>query len=195
MSADPTIEHHTFAPDLVAQLAGLAPDDSVSALRAARADATRFTQGSHDALFSEDVANLTLTERLFAAWYVAWLTPAPEAAQMYRVRLLATVEDTQTTAEWLDILSARGLDGFKAVETQAGPRLSAILTHTHALITQPAATGKTALSALQTTGLTTRAIVALAQLIAFVSYQVRVVAALQALKSSPSRSNPKEQRA
>jgi CMD domain protein len=183
MSADPSTEHHTVTPDLVAQLAGLAPDDSVSALRAARADATRFTQGSHDALFSDDVADLTLAERLFAAWYAASLTPAPQAEQMYRTRLLDSVADAKTTAAWLDILSARGLDEFKAVETQAGPRLGAILVHTHALITQPAATGKTALSALQTAGLTTRAIVALAQLIAFVSYQVRVVAALQALKA------------
>jgi uncharacterized protein YciW len=47
---------------------------------------------------------------------------------------------------------------------------------------------------LQAAGLTTRAIVTLAQLIAFVSYQVRVVAALQALKSSAG-SNEKEQRA
>jgi CMD domain protein len=194
MPTDPTIEHHSATPDLVAQLAGLSPDDSVSALRAARSDATRLTQGSHDALFSDDVADLTLTERLFAAWFAAWLTPAPQAAQLYRTRLLATVEDTQTTATWLEILSARGLDGFKAVETQAGPRLNAILAHTHALITQPAATGETALSALQAAGLTTRAIVTLAQLIAFVSYQVRVVAALQALKSSAG-SNEKEQRA
>jgi hypothetical protein len=42
--------------DLVSTLAGLARDGTIAALRAARADATRFTQGSHDALFEIDIA-------------------------------------------------------------------------------------------------------------------------------------------
>ncbi len=190
MSTDPLIQP-PFAADLVAQLAGLSPEDSVAALRAARADATRYTQGSHDALFSADVLDLTLTERLYAAWYAAWLTPSVPAAQAYRARLLAVDDDAAASAALLDKIEARGIN---AIEAPINPRLATILAHTHALITQPVATGKPELTPLQAAGLSTRAIVALAQLVAFVSYQVRVVAALQALKAS-QESNVPERRA
>jgi CMD domain protein len=184
MSTDTLSPNLTLAPDLVSQLAGLSADGSVAALRAARADATRYTQGSHDALSSPDVADLTLTERLYAAWYAAWLTPSVAAAQSYRDRLLAASDDPSASAAVLDVLAARGLTAAAAaIDAAGGPRLAAILAHTHALITRPATTGKPELTALQSAGLTTRAIVALAQLVAFVSYQVRVVTALKALNA------------
>ncbi|ABE36018.1 putative membrane associated protein [Paraburkholderia xenovorans LB400] len=180
----------TFSPgsavvnDVVSQLAGLSADGSVAALRAARADATRYTQGSHDALFAPELAGLTLPDRLYAAWYAAWLTPSHTAAQSYRERLLAASSAPSLSAAALDAVATQGLPAAAdAIEAVGGPRLAAILAHTHALITRPATTGKPELAALQSAGLTTRAIVALAQLIAFVSYQVRVVAALQALQA------------
>jgi CMD domain protein len=172
-----------IATDLVSQLAGLRADSPVAALRAARADATRYTQGSHEALFSPDVVDLTLIERLYAAWYAAWLTPSA-AAQSYRERLLTATDDPSASAAVLDAIAARGLDAPASIDAVGSPRLAAILAHTHALITRPAPTGNDELRSLQSAGLTTRAIVALAQLVAFVSYQVRVVAALKALSAS-----------
>jgi uncharacterized protein YciW len=64
----------------------------------------------------------------------------------------------------------------------ADTRLHAILTFTHTLITDPVKADQTALKALPQAGLSTPEVVTLAQLIAFVSYQVRVVAGLNAMK-------------
>ncbi|ASL47576.1 hypothetical protein bAD24_III09280 [Burkholderia sp. AD24] len=180
MSTEPFAHSPPLAADLVSQLAGLHASGSVAALRAARADATRYTQGSHDALFSPDVADLTLVERLYAAWYAAWLTPSVTTAQAYRERLLdASGDAVQHVSARLAAIETTGVIATATDD----PRLSAILAHTHALITQPAAAGKAELDALVTAGLSTRAIVALAQLVAFVSYQVRVVAALKAFQA------------
>lgn len=172
--------------DFVAALAGLAPDGPVAALRAFRGDATRYTQGSHDALFSNDVVDLTLRERLYAAWYAALLSRADQTAQAYRERLLALETDAETGADATSaLLDAIAQDGAASIETVVAtdPRLAAILVHTEALVLRPAATGKPALAALQAARLTTRAMVALAQLVAFVTYQGRVVAALRALEA------------
>lgn len=178
--------------DFVAALAGLAPDGPVAALRAFRAEATRYTQGSHDALFSNDVAELTLRERLHAAWYAALLSRCERTAQAYRERLLALEAETETgadaTSAALDAIARHRTAPAGTVETvetvvKTDPRLAVILVHTEALVLHPAETGKSALAVLQAAGLTTGAIVALAQLVAFITYQVRVVAALRALEA------------
>jgi CMD domain protein len=175
--------------DFVAALAGLAPDGPVAALRAFRAEATRYTQGSHDALFSNDVADLTLRERLHAAWYAALLSRCERTAQAYRERLLALGAETEAgadaTSAALDAIARHRTGPATTVETvvKTDQRLAAILVHTEALVLHPAETGKSALAALQAAGLTTGAIVALAQLVAFVTYQVRVIAALRALEA------------
>lgn len=182
-----TVNHPvSLDTDLVSQLAGLSADGSVAALRAARADATRYTQGSHDALFSTEVVDLTLAERLYAAWYAALLTRSDAATNAYRARLLAANEAVaEGITARLDAIAARGPGAVaSSAHAETGDvRLAAILVHTHALIVQPALTGKAELAALQAAGLTTRAIVALSQLVAFVSYQVRVVAAVKALQT------------
>ncbi|MFM0295219.1 MULTISPECIES: CMD domain protein [Paraburkholderia] len=184
MSSSLTDHTSTAATDdLVAALAGLAPDSPVAALRAFRSDATRYTQGSHDALFSSDVVDLTLRERLYAAWYAALLSRSEQTAQAYRDRLLALEPDAETGAHATSALLDAIAQHRTGRDVTADPRLAAILVHTEALVLQPAATGKPALSALQSAGLTTRAIVALAQLVAFVTYQVRVVAVLRALEA------------
>nr|WKF61867.1 hypothetical protein HUO10_006399 [Paraburkholderia busanensis] len=187
MSTEITTQPLPLSPDtdLVSRLAGLSPGGNVAALRAARADATRYTQGSHDALFSADIVDLSLNERLYAAWYAASLTHSVAAANAYRERLLATDADSvENITERLSAITLHGPAGIASLASSSAAgsaRLAAILHHTRALITQPAATGKSELAALLSAGLTTRAIVALAQLVAFVSYQVRVVVALKAL--------------
>jgi uncharacterized protein YciW len=61
--------------------------------------------------------------------------------------------------------------------------LHTILKFTHTLITDPVTADRQALLALPQAGLSTPEVVTLAQLIAFVSYQVRLVAGLKAMKS------------
>jgi uncharacterized protein YciW len=60
-------------------------------------------------------------------------------------------------------------------------RLKAILDHVQLVSTEPGAATKADLEALQATGLSARDIVTIAQLIAFVSYQVRVAVGLRLL--------------
>jgi uncharacterized protein YciW len=66
----------------------------------------------------------------------------------------------------------------------ASPALPAMLRFAAALTTDPRRGDRAALDALRRAGLGDAAIVALAQLVAFLSYQLRVVAGLRALRAS-----------
>ncbi|MCP3716742.1 CMD domain protein [Paraburkholderia sp. CNPSo 3076] len=158
--------------DIVDRVAELAPDSPTRALRHQRAKVVEATQGSYDALFDPALEGLTLVERLLVALYASRLAPSPALAVHYRAELAAHEVDAATLA---------------AVETGtpedlSAPRLRAILAFTRTLIENPVAGDKAALQTLPAAGLTTPAVVALAQLIAFLSYQTRLVAGLQALK-------------
>lgn len=181
MSTESTIARD----DLVARLAGLDPHGEVAALRAHRADATRNTQDSLDALLGANADDFPLPERLAAAAYAAELVRASAAARAYRERLGALGASGAEAAAMLDKVLEASPDETAAVLRLAPARLAAILAHTRAVTEAPAQTaesGPAALAALQRAGLSTRAIVVLSQLIAFVAYQVRVVAALRALE-------------
>lgn len=158
--------------DIIDRVASLAPDSATHALRHQRAKVVEATQGSYDALFDPVLGGLTLVERLLVALYASRLAPSPALVAHYRAELAAHVVDAATLA---------------AVQTGApedlsAPRLRAILAFTRTLIENPVAGDKAALQTLPAAGLTTPAVVALAQLIAFLSYQTRLVAGLQALK-------------
>ena len=66
-------------------------------------------------------------------------------------------------------------------------RLAAILRFAHTLTTDPVKADKAALLRLKESGLSTPEIVTLAQLIAFISYQTRVVAGLRAMQKAEAR--------
>ena len=167
--------------DFVACVAGLAPGGAVAKLRDARGEVARYTQGSHDALFAPHATELTLTERLAAACYAARLSSAPEAAHAYGERLRASGASADAALALLGAIEADGIE--TALGTAGHTRLAAILLHTHVLIMLGDQAGKAALARLQKAGLSTRAIVALAQLVSFVAYQVRVISALRALEA------------
>ncbi|WP_080564255.1 peroxidase-related enzyme, partial [Achromobacter xylosoxidans] len=63
----------------------------------------------------------------------------------------------------------------------ADPRLAAILEFTRKLIEKPVEGDEAALKTLPAAGVSTPAVVTLSQLVAFLSYQVRLVAGLQAM--------------
>ncbi|WP_109476032.1 hypothetical protein [Paraburkholderia sp. C35] len=172
----------TPAHDDTARLAGIASTGSVAALRAARADATRYTQGSFDALFDPSTTGLSLDERFAAASYAAALSAAPEAAFAYRERLLALGSSAESAIAALEGFIAEGVTHASAADIDA--RLAAILKHTHALTTLTPTPEQSALLRVKQAALSTPEIVALSQLVAFVTYQVRVVAALRALEAS-----------
>jgi uncharacterized protein YciW len=158
--------------DIIDRVTGLLPGSTTHTLRHQRAKVAEATQGSYDALFDPALDGLTLVERMLVALYASRLASSPELVAYYRAELAAHDVDAATLA---------------AVETGAAgdvadPRLRAILAFTRTLIENPAAGDEAALKTLPAAGLTTPAIVALAQLISFLSYQMRLVAGLQALK-------------
>ena len=112
-----------------------------------------------------------------AATLACALVPAAALCADYHARLLENGTDPSLIA------SVAGGE----VPPAASPRLAAILRFTHALTTDPVKADKAALLHLKESGLSTPEIVTLAQLIAFISYQTRVVAGLRAMQQAEAR--------
>lgn len=162
------------ADDVVDRAAGLADGSATHTLRHARDKVAVATQGSHDALFDAALPGLTLGERLLVARYACRLTPAPELGAHYGARLA----DTPVDAAALQAVQ----HGDPATLSDA--RLRAILTFTRTLIERPIDGDRDALLRLPAAGLSTPDVVTLSQLIAFLSYQTRLVAGLRALREA-----------
>ena len=164
---------NSHSTDTIDRLVGLSPALNTFAVRHQRDKVVAATQKSEDGLFDPSLPGLTLAERLLVALLACALTPSALCAAEYRQRLV----DLNVETSLIDHIS-KG-----ALEQITDARLRAILTFTHTLITDPVKADKAALQALPKAGLSTPEVVTLAQLIAFVSYQVRVVAGLRAMKS------------
>lgn len=157
-------------PDLLDRLL-LDAGGPVQQLRQARAKVVSATQGSYQTLFDPDLpGNLSPEERLLVAWYACLLTPHGPLAAHYREllhvepRVLAAVEED-------------------ALHTLGQPRLEAVLGFTRTLVLDPVAGDRAALEQLLAAGLAPVDVVTLGQLIAFISYQVRLAAGLSALQA------------
>ncbi len=130
----------------------------VAALRAARPDFVRYTQGSHDVMVAPPhPEGLTASERALAARRTAELSGHPTLAAHY-----ATLPATP------------------------GPRDAAILRHADLLATRPGEATQADIAALTEAGLSPTEIVTLSQVVAFVAYQVRVAAGLALLAGEPA---------
>jgi len=173
MSQAPQATGGAAATDLIDQLTGLTPGSAAHSLRHRRDKVVAATQGSYDALFDPALPGLTLAERLLVALYAARLTPSHELAAHYRARLA----DAGADARLVDAVACGNPEDI------ADPRLRAMLAFTRTLIEKPVEGDRSALQALPAAGLSTPAVVTLSQLIAFLSYQVRLVAGLNALKA------------
>lgn len=159
------------AADVVDRLVGLSPGVPLHAVRHQRDKVVQATQGSYEALLSPDVEGLSVQERLLVGWYAARLTPCPALEQHYHAQLDNT---------WsVDTREALAQDQLSQLQDE---RLRAVLQFVRALITKPITGDQALLHTLPAAGLSTPAVVALAQWIAFLSYQARLVSGLQALQ-------------
>lgn len=158
--------------DTVDRVAGLTQGSPTYEVRHARTKVVVATQGSENGLFDPALPGLSLNERLLVALLCCALVPARGLADEYRARLQANGAD--------DALVSRVALGQWSEGKDA--RLAAILRFAHTLTTDPVKADKQALLRLRDAGLTTPEVVTLAQLIAFVSYQARVVAGLRAMQ-------------
>ena len=158
--------------DVLDHLAGGDPSGAVAGLRAARPDLTRFSQASYESLLEPDGDDsLTRRERELVALRIALQTPDPRLAAWHETRLIAATGSPAT----VDAVSA-----FPAVSPELTPREVAILRHADLVTQRPTEVEATDIGALRTAGLSTHEIVTLSQLVAFVAFQVRILATLRA---------------
>lgn len=175
----PGLDSAVGGVDVIADLARIRPESLLAMLRAQRPEAATHAQGSYAALFDPaEVVGLTGVERLAVALRVAGIHAAAEAAAHYRQRLA----DAGAAPEIVAVAElGAGSDSAGRTESAVPARLPALLRHADLLSTRPVEAGPDDLQVLADAGLSTREIVTLAQIIAFVSFQVRVVAGLRVI--------------
>ena len=149
--------------DVVDAAAGLAGDSAVAALRRQRPDFVRYTQGSHDVLIAPtDPGEVSLVERASVALLVASIERDAALVAHYQARL-------------------------DELEGEPPARLGAVLEHVTLVAGSPGSATAAGLERLAEVGLSPRDIVVVTQIVAFVSYQARVVAGLRALDADIGR--------
>jgi CMD domain protein len=159
--------------DLIDSAAGLVAGSSLQTTRSKRDKVAAATQGSYEAIFDPALPGLTLAERLLVALDIALLAGVESVAAQYRSQL---ANETLTEAE-------RSVFTGGPNVLPEEPRLRAILTFARTLTLAPVEGDQEALLKLPAAGLSTPAVITLGQLIAFVAYQVRLVAGLRALSA------------
>ena len=151
--------------DVIDQAVGLQPDDRLYQSRRFRSTAIEHTQASHDALLFDAVEGLSVADRLRVAVAVCEAGQATALAQHYQTLLNDPARAADSTS----------------LATAAMHQWALTLT------LEPRRGDQAALMALKAAGLSDAAVVALAQLVAFLSYQTRVVAGLRALAATHTR--------
>ena len=161
MSQDIQVNHS--ATDVIDRAAGLKPDSALHSARRQRQTAVDGSQASHDALLNEPVAGLSPGDRLRVAVHCCEAGKASALAAHYRALLNSPTRPAEAVS----------------------PALPAMLQWAARLTTDARRGDRAALQALGDAGMANAAIVALAQLVAFLSYQTRVVAGLIAIAQEP----------
>ncbi len=139
----------TQSTDLLQQLAGIAAESALAAARQTRDAATEHTQGSYDLLFSaHNGDDFPLTARLAIAQQVAYWHGEPRLAEHYAARQAGA---------------------------QPGEKWQSALSHAERLTFKPAAAEPAHLRELEQAGWSVATIVTLSQLLAFVSFQSRLL--------------------
>lgn len=192
--------------DVIDRLAGIEPGSPLDAIRARRAQARENAQQSFQALFEpDDAGSVTIAERFALAAFVAAVHREPHVAEFYqeRLRQRATEAVAAKVAEAAALGATHGPygsypPGRLSGEDRPGPlyrlqaaergilgaKLAAGLEHAHMLVFRPRDASAAALQELLDSGWTATGIVTLSQLVAFLSFQIRVIVGLRALNSS-----------
>ena len=196
--------------DIIDTLAGIEPGSSLDAIRARRLQARDNAQKSYLSLFEPiDAGDVSLVERAAVALFVIGLHRQPTMAGFYRAKLAATADGARLV-EAVDVEIARGETsgpygafpaGPLSVENKAGliyrvsaerkpalgDRLVAAFEHAHLLVFRPRDAAAADMKALLAAGWSNTGIVTFSQLVAFLSFQVRVVTGLRVLGASLGR--------
>lgn len=194
-------------PDVIDLLVGVEKGSRLDAIRAQRPEARENAQKSYLALFAPKFpGEITGEERYALATFVAGLHGDAAIRAFYRdglvrqsgpLGLVAAVEG-EIARGATEGPYGRYLAGPLSVEDKAGPiyrvspanrlalgaRLSAALEHAHLLVFRPRDASPAALQSLLDAGWSTTGVVTLSQLVAFLSFQIRVIVGLRALAAN-----------
>ena len=192
------------AADVIDALVGITPGSALDAVRARRPQARAHAQATYQALFApSDPGNVTAQERLAVGAFVCGLHGATAVAGFYAGRLAESgasaplvdavgtaVAEARTGGPYgcypAGPLSREDTTGPSyragaAIRSRLGPRLAAAFEHAHMLVFHPRDAAPAALQGLLDAGWSTTDIVTLSQIVAFLSFQIRVVTGLRAL--------------
>ena len=198
----------TITSDVIDHLAGIRPGSSLDTLREQRPQARENAQKSYLTLFEPEFpGTVTALERYAVATFVAGLHHQAQVAGFYAASLerlghprLSEVIGAEIARGSTEGPYGRYPQGPHSVEDKAGAvyqvsadnrealgsRLAAGLEHAHLLVFHPRDASPAALQTLLNAGWSTTDIVTLSQLVAFLSFQIRVVAGLRALAAEPA---------
>ena len=194
--------------DVIDALVGITPGSPLDAIRARRAEARAHAQATYRALFAPKTpGHVTAHERFAVGGFVAGLHGATAIAASYAERLaesgapgalkeavVAAIAEARTHGPYgrypAGPLSCEDTAGpvyrvGAAARRTLGPRLAAAFEHVHMLVFHPRDAEPAALQALLDAGWSTTDIVTLSQIVAFLSFQIRVVAGLRTLAGRP----------
>ena len=187
--------------DVIDRLVGIAPGSPLEAIRARRPEARAQAQATYRALFAPEVPGTVTGEERFAVGsFVAGLHGDGAIAAFYAARLSASTALREAVDAAVAEAKAHGPYGsypagpLSREDTSGplyrvgaptrrglGPRLTAAFEHVHMLVFHPRDAAPAALQALLDGGWSTTDVVTLSQIVAFLSFQIRVVAGLRTL--------------
>ncbi len=151
--------------------AGVEAGSRFAAIVEGRADIMALTQATQDAVLNPRLTGgLSPALRAALACRMARLSQAPELAAHYETLILPAGEEAA---------SARLAD--PACTDNGNPREAAIVRHVDLVTQAPKSATRDHIDALRNAGVAEDDIVRLAELIAFINYQIRVVAGLRLL--------------
>lgn len=196
--------------DIIDTLAGIEPGSALDAIRARRLQARENAQKSYLSLFEPiDSSEFSLSERAAVAAFVTGLHGESPVAAFYREKLAvnadgaplleaitAEIERGRTSGPYgafpagpLSIENKAGLIYRVGAEGKPvlGARLAAALEHAHLLVFRPRDASSADMKALLAAGWSETGIVTFSQLVAFLSFQVRVVSGLRTLAAASAQ--------
>jgi CMD domain protein len=206
--AERTVTMSRADADVIDTLVGITPGSPLDAIRARRPQARAHAQATYRALFAPaDPGSVTVQERFAVGEFVAGLHGATATATCYAEGLAqsgasaalteavdAAIAEARTSGPYgrypAGPLSREDTAGASyrvaaAGRRTLGPRLTAAFEHAHMLVFHPRDAAPAALQALLDAGWSTTDIVTLSQIVAFLSFQIRVVTGLRILAGRP----------
>jgi uncharacterized protein YciW len=164
-----------MADDLIELLLGIAPEDRLGALRRQRPEALRHAEGAfRELLLPADPGGLSRAERAAVALRIAAREGCGPLCLVFRALLeRAGAGHLAPRAE--------------AAEATGEDRLAALLRYAEKAGLRPREVREADIQALAALGLGPREIVALTQLVAFVPFQVRLLAGLRAMQQEQAQ--------